>query len=307
MHEDAGINDLVARSGLIKRIRNLPPVLRALTLVALPVLVLAMALGIVYYFVSPLMAGGLLASILAGAATGAGALPIWIYRNVSERSLHIMLSWAAGVMLAATAFALIEPGIEYGNALWADHGTYIVAFGMILGAGFLELTDRFFPHSHLPAHHNHYDNPAALRKLWLFIAAITLHNFPEGLAVGVSFGSGNWQNGTSLAFAIGMQNMPEGLAVALPLVAMGYSRGYALAIATLTGLVEPIGGMLGIISVSAFTSFLPIGMGFAAGAMLFVIVEDIIPETHSRGKLRPATFALLLGFIVMMMLENLLG
>jgi len=141
----------------------------------------------------------------------------------------------------------------------------------------------------------------------LFIAAITLHNFPEGMAVGVSFGGGDWHNGLVIAIAIGLQNIVEGLAVALPLVGLGYQRGQAVFIATMTGLVEPVGGLLGVAAVSVFFPLLPIGMAFAAGAMLFVIADDIIPETQSRGKARSATFAFVFGFVVMMVLDNLLG
>ena len=146
-----------------------------------------------------------------------------------------------------------------------------------------------------------------MRKIWLFILAITIHNFPEGLAVGVGFGSGDIGAGTSLAIGIGLQNMPEGLAVALPLIGMGKSRWKAIGIATLTGLVEPVGGLLGVASVNLFHPILPLGLAFAAGAMLFVISDEIIPETHSRGKSRIATFGVIVGFVIMMALDNLLG
>jgi ZIP family zinc transporter len=147
----------------------------------------------------------------------------------------------------------------------------------------------------------------SLKKVWLFIIAITIHNFPEGLSVGVSFGAGDLKNGLVLAIAIALQNIPEGLAVALPLVGLGYNKWKAIGIATLTGLVEPIGGLLGVTMVSLFQSVLPLAMGFAAGAMLFVISEEIIPETHANGRSRYATFALLGGFIIMMVLDNMLS
>lgn len=146
-----------------------------------------------------------------------------------------------------------------------------------------------------------------MKKIWLFIIAITIHNFPEGMAVGVGFGSGDIANGTSLAIGIGLQNMPEGLAVALPLLGLGYSRLKAIGIATLTGLVEPVGGLLGVAAVSIFHPVLPIGLAFAAGAMLFVISDEIIPETHAKGRSRQATFGIIVGFIIMMTLDNLLG
>lgn len=176
---------------------------------------------------------------------------------------------------------------------------------MLMGALFLHYADKKLPHLHFDAVSEHSQD--SLQKVWLFIVAITIHNFPEGMSVGVSFGSGDMKNGIVLAIAIALQNIPEGLAVALPLVALGYNKYKAVGIATLTGLVEPVGGLLGITMVTVFEPILPIAMGFAAGAMLFVISEEIIPETHSKGRSRYATFSLMLGFIIMMMLDNLLS
>lgn len=248
---------------------------------------------------------GTLASLLAGLATGVGALPALFFRNVSDKFLYTMLGGAAGVMLAATSFSLIIPGIEAGNHLWPGYGVFIVVIGMLIGAGFLDAVDRWLPHDHVIAGH---EGPASqMRKINLFILAITIHNFPEGLAVGVGFGSGDISSATSLAIGIGLQNMPEGLAVALPLIGMGRSRWNAIGIAFLTGLVEPIGGLLGIGAISLFHPILPFGLAFAAGAMLFVISDEIIPETHSKGKSRIATFGVMIGFVIMMALDNLLG
>ena len=252
-----------------------------------------------------LIATGLLASFLAGLATGVGALPAFFFREVPDRLMNILLGGAAGVMLAATSFSLIVPGIDHGNQLWPGYGVYVVAFGIALGAICLDLVDRFLPHEHFVLGH---EGPSSrMRKIWLFIIAITIHNFPEGLAVGVGFGGGDTANGTSLAIGIGLQNMPEGLAVALPLLGLGYTRTKAVAIATLTGLVEPVGGALGVWSVAIFHPILPLGLAFAAGAMLFVISDEIIPETHAKGRSRVATFGVIAGFIIMMSLDNLLG
>lgn len=248
---------------------------------------------------------GFFASILAGMATGLGALPAVFFKDISKTLFNSLLGAAAGVMLAATAFSLLVPGIGYGNAIWPGNGIYVVSLGMLLGALFLHYADSKLPHIHLDAVTDaHF---TSLKKIWLFIIAITIHNFPEGISVGVSFGSGELKNGVVLAIAIALQNIPEGLAVALPLVGLGYNKWKAVGIATLTGLVEPVGGLLGITMVTVFTPILPIAMGFAAGAMLFVISEEIIPETHSDGRSRHATFALLLGFIIMMVLDNMLG
>jgi ZIP family zinc transporter len=261
--------------------------------------------GLAYVFINPIVAYGFMASILAGLATGLGALPALLFKEVKQKTLYMMLGGAAGVMLAATAFSLVAPGIAYGNQLWPGKGIYVVAVGMMLGAVFLEVADRMLPYGKFLE--DKAELTDSLRKIWLFIVAITLHNFPEGMAVGVSFGAGDWHNGAALAIAIGLQNIPEGLAVALPLVGLGYNRKQAVLIATLTGLVEPIGGFLGVASVAVFFPLLPFGMAFAAGAMLFVISDDIIPETQSKGKARSATFAVMAGFVIMMMLDNFLG
>jgi ZIP family zinc transporter len=252
-----------------------------------------------------LVATGLIASLLAGLATGVGALPALFFKEVPDRLMSTLLGGAAGVMLAATSFSLIVPGIEHGDLLWPGYGVYVVTIGILFGAFFLDLVDRLLPHEHFILGH---EGPSSrMKKIWLFIIAITIHNFPEGLAVGVGFGGGDLAKGTSLAIGIGLQNMPEGLAVALPLLGLGYSRRKAIIIATITGLVEPIGGLLGVAAVSVFHPVLPLGMAFAAGAMLFVISDEIIPETHAKGRSRLATFGIIFGFVVMMTLDNLLG
>jgi len=241
---------------------------------------------------------GFLASLAAGLATGAGALPVLFTRQVSERTFDVMLGFAAGVMLAATAFGLLIPAIELG-------GIWIVVLGTIMGGLFLHLTDRFTPHLHFISGP---EGPSSnLRRIWLLILAITIHNFPEGLAVGVSFGAGDIGAGAALATGIGLQNIPEGLAVALPLVREKYSRGKALWYATLTGLVEPIGGLLGVSIVTLARPLLPLGLAFAAGAMLFVVCDELIPESHRKGHERAATFGLIAGFIIMMVLDTILG
>ena len=248
---------------------------------------------------------GALASLLAGMATAVGALPAFFFRNVSRNVLNTLLGASAGVMLAATSFSLIIPGIENGEALWPGYGVYIVVFGMLSGAVVLDLIDKFLPHEHF---FKGPEGPSSnLKRIWLFVIAITIHNFPEGMAVGVGFGTGDISNGISLAIGIGIQNMPEGLAVALPLLGLGYSRWKAFSIAALTGLVEPIGGILGAGAVTVFHPIMPFALAFAAGAMLFVISDEIIPETHSQGKSRQATYGVMIGFVIMMALDNLLG
>ncbi|MBN2700180.1 MAG: ZIP family metal transporter [Methylothermaceae bacterium] len=247
---------------------------------------------------------GFFASVLAGLATVLGALPAVIFKQISFRTVNFMMGMAAGIMLAATAYSLVEPGVEYGNELWPGWGVYVVVAGILIGAWFLDWAERTIPHD---LFEGEQDVAAALRKVWIFVAAITIHNFPEGLSVGVSYGGGDWSNGTLLAIAIGAQNIPEGMAVALPLIGIGYKPWKAVGIAMISGLVEPIGGLLGVTMVTVFEVLLPVAMGFAAGAMLFVIAYEIIPEFHSVDRSRRAVFGVLIGFAVMTVLETTLG
>lgn len=253
---------------------------------------------------------GMIASTFTGLFTGLGAILIYAAKHVSKKMLDAALGVAAGVMLAATSFSLIIPAIEYGGS--GVRGAFIALLGILFGGAFLDITDKLFPDSNLMINSMETDealiNGARLRKVWLFIIAITVHNFPEGLAVGVGFGDGNIANGLSLAIGIGLQNFPEGLAVALPLIREKYPKWKAFLIALCTGLVEPIGGLIGVSIVQISRPVLPFVMAFAAGAMLFVIAHEIIPETqsdHKHSKL--ATHALLIGFVIMMFLDNTLG
>jgi len=288
-----------------QKLQAMPPIKRWATVAGLFLLSQLVVFGGLYLFFGRIVVIGFFASILAGLATGVGALPALFFKNISRNLFNSLLGAAAGVMLAATAFSLLAPGMVYGNAIWPGKGIYVVSFGMLIGAAFLHYADRQLPHVHFDSISD--IQLSSLKKVWLFIIAITIHNFPEGMSVGVSFGSGDMKNGAVLAVAIALQNLPEGLAVALPLVGLGYNKWKAIGIATVTGLVEPVGGLLGITMVTVFEPVLPIAMGFAAGAMLFVISEEIIPETHSNGRSRYATFALMAGFIIMMILDNMLG
>jgi ZIP family zinc transporter len=256
----------------------------------------------------PIVYLGLLASLAAGMATGFGALPVMFTTRISQKVQDMLLGFGAGVMLAATSFSLIIPGID---AAVETHGSeayaaLIITAGMLLGGIFLWLTDKYSPHEHFIKGPEGAD-AKNLKRIWLFIIAITLHNFPEGLAVGVGFGGGDVANGFSLAIGIGLQNMPEGLVVALALITEKYSKGKALWIALLTGLVEPVGGLLGVGIVSIARPLLPWGLAFAAGAMLFVISDEIIPESHRKGFEKEATFGVMVGFVVMMFLDVTLG
>ncbi|MBN1682314.1 ZIP family metal transporter [Candidatus Bathyarchaeota archaeon] len=242
---------------------------------------------------------GIIASLLSGLATGLGSLPIFFIKDVSDRFLDIMLGFAAGVMLAASSFSLLLPALELSN-IW------VVSMSFSLGALVLHIVDRFVPHTHFWAGVEG-KKQSKLSGLSLMIIAITIHNFPEGLAVGVSFGGGNISRGLLVALAIGLQNIPEGTAVAFPLIREGYSKKDCLKISTFTGLVEPIGGFLGLALVSFMEPILPGGLAFAAGAMIFVISDEIIPESHRKGFEREATFGLIIGFLVMMILDTYFG
>ena len=288
-----------------KNYQTMPPVKRYITLAIILIVSQVFIFGSLYLVFGEIVVIGFFASLMAGLATGLGALPAVFFKTISKKVFNSLLGAAAGVMLAATAFSLLIPGMKYGDSLWPGKGYLIVSIGMMAGAIFLHFADRKMPHIRFESKSD--VNLDSLQKIWLFIIAITIHNFPEGMSVGVSFGSGDYKNGALLASAIALQNIPEGLAVALPLIGLGYNKWKAVAIATMTGLVEPIGGLLGVTAVTIFSPLLPIAMGFAAGAMLFVISEEIIPETHSQGRSRHATFSLMIGFIIMMTLDNFLS
>lgn len=246
---------------------------------------------------------GMMASLIAGLATGVGALPIFFTKDISKKFLDTSLGFAAGVMLAATSFSLIIPAINYGGG--GIKGATIALLGILAGGGFLELVDRFFPDTNLLSNSTNQENN--LRKVWLFALAITIHNFPEGLAVGVGFGNGDIANGLSIAIAIGLQNIPEGLAVAIPFIREKVKAWKAFLIALGSGLVEPIGGLFGVGLVHVSRPLLPFSLAFAAGAMLFVISNEIIPESQKERTSNLATHALLIGFVIMMFLDNTLG
>lgn len=247
---------------------------------------------------------GILASFLAGAMTVVGALPVLFGRTVSRRVNDTLLAFAAGVMLAASFFSLIIPGIERGTAI---HGSKLAAAsiavaGVAIGVAFVALLNAYIPHQHFVQGHQG-PRTEAVAKIWLFILAITIHNIPEGLAVGVGYGVGDIAAGTTLAIGIGLQNAPEGLAVAVALVSTGYSRRYAFVVSGLTGAVEPLAGAIGAYAVSFSQLLLPWALNFAAGSMLYVISHEIIPETHKNGYDNEATLGLTAGLVTMLFLD----
>lgn len=261
------------------------------------------------------VAAALGGGLLAAAATSLGALPVLFSQTLSERTQDSLFGFGAGVMLAASAFSLVLPGVEAAENLgWSAFvAVSIVGAALLLGGGMLLLIDRMVPHEHFikgveGLKGGERDASALrLRRTWLFVFAIALHNLPEGLAIGVAYAGMDVARATSLAIGIAIQDIPEGLVVAIALVAVGYSRLRAFLLAMATGLIEPVGAVLGASVVEYSVSLLPWGLGFAAGAMLFVISHEIIPESHRKGHEVSATVGLLLGFVLMMMLDISLG
>ena len=243
--------------------------------------------------------------LLAGFATGIGALPILFTDNVSHKILDILLGFSAGVMLAATSFSLILPAIEHGGGDLKS--VLICSIGILAGGVLLDTFDRYLPHVHPVDQRQEGIEDTAITGIWLFVFAIALHNFPEGLATGVGFGTGNISDGIVIAASIAIQNIPEGLAVAVSLRKINYDKNFALMVATLTGLIEPVGAGLGIFLVNIFQPLIGFILALAGGAMLFIISDEIIPETHSGGHERQATYGLMLGFVVMIIMWVLLG
>lgn len=236
-----------------------------------------------------------------GGATVIGAGIGFAFRRVSHQFSDIVLAFAAGVMLAAAVLGLILPSLSYGGR-W---GIFYTILGIFVGAVFLNVVDAFVPHLHRLAG-TEYHTPEMNRVL-LFVAAIAIHNFPEGIAAGVGFGLGNTAEAFLIAGGIALQNIPEGMVMIGPMLAVGVKPGRTFLCAILTGLIEVCGTFLGYFFVHAFKAILPFTLAFAGGAMLYVISDEMIPETHAHGTQRGATYALLTGFCVMLLSETLLG
>jgi len=246
---------------------------------------------------------------LAGFATTAlGAVPALVLRGLPQRVEDTLLGSVAGMMLAASAFSLLLPGLDAGERILgsAPLGAAAVVIGMALGVLLMLGLDQFTPHEHDktgpcgPGHD-------ACGRIWLFVFAIALHNLPEGMAIGVAFSQADMAVGLPLTTAIALQDIPEGLAVALAIRGAGYSPLLAVLVAAASGLLEPIGALLGVGLSSGMAAAYPIGLGLAAGAMLFVVSHEVIPETHRNGHQTSATVGLMLGFALMMVLDTTLG
>lgn len=255
-------------------------------------------------------ATGVSASILAGLVlTSLGALPVFVLGTLRETTQNVMLAFAAGVMLAATFFSLLLPALDEAESGVGSRGFAVsgVIVALLFGALVMHLAHQYAPHEHFGPKGRENADASRLRRVWLFVIAIALHNFPEGLAVGVAAGSGDLADGLGVTLGIGLQNMPEGLAVAVALRSQGYGAGHAFRIAMLSGALEPLGGLFGAGALAISGALLPWALAFAAGAMLFIISSEVIPETHRQGTERGATSALFGGFVVMLFLDVTLG
>lgn len=254
------------------------------------------------------MKGGLLGGMAAAGATALGTAPLLFRRRYSQRFTDTLLGFGAGVMLAASAFSLILPalGAAAQQGAGSVNGSLLVGLGILVGAGVLFLTDHLTPHEHF-VKGVQGSHARAMKRAWLFVLAIMLHNFPEGLAIGVAFAGSDSVGAQSLAAGISIQDIPEGMVVAVALHSVGYSRKLAAGIAILSGLIEPLAAVLGVMVLGLSTSLLPWGLAAAAGAMLFVISHEIIPESHRKGHEAWATGGLMLGFVLMMVLDTALG
>ena len=246
----------------------------------------------------------LLTALGVSGATIIGSLIGFVFKNISHRFSDIVLSFAAGVMLSAAVLGLILPSLDYGGS----YAIVVTVAGIFAGALCLNLIDKLVPHLHkLVGPDIEPHNNANLNKVLLFVMAIAIHNLPEGIAAGVSFGTDNASHALLIAGGIALQNIPEGMVIIGPMLAAGVSPRKTFVCAMITGLVEVVGTLLGYWAVSLASVILPFALAFAGGTMLYVISDEMIPETHAHGSERGATYALLVGFCVMLISDVLLG
>lgn len=244
----------------------------------------------------------LLTALGVGGATVFGSLIGFAFKHISHRFSDLVLSLAAGVMLSAAVLGLILPSLEYGGS-W---GILITIAGIFTGAVCLNLVDKLVPHLHrLVGADTEPHRKTHLDKVLLFVAAIAIHNLPEGIAAGVSFGTEDTSQAMMIAFGIALQNIPEGMVIIAPMLAAGVSPGRTFVCALFTGLIEVAGTLLGYWAVSLASAILPFALAFAGGTMLYVISDEMIPETHAHGSETGATYALLAGFCVMLVSDIL--
>ncbi len=246
----------------------------------------------------------ILTALGVGGATVVGAVLGFAFKKISHKFSDIVLSFAAGIMLAASVIGLILPSLEYGG----EYGIIITVVGVFVGALCLNLIDKLVPHLHKFVNTDaEQTNTATLDKVLLFVLAIAIHNLPEGIASGVGFGSGDTSQALVIAGGIALQNIPEGMIIIGPMLSAGIPPKKTFLCAAATGLVEVVGTLVGYLAVSLASAVLPFALAFAGGTMLYVISDEMIPETHAHGNERGATYALLVGFCVMLITDVLLG
>lgn len=236
-----------------------------------------------------------------GGATLIGAILGFIFKKITHNLNDIVLSFAAGVMFAAAVIGLVLPAVEKGG----KYGIFIAVIGIFLGALFVNLLDKLIPHSHevFGIDSEKHKQNQKVSKVMLFVLAIAIHNLPEGLAAGVVFGVGNNAEALIIAGGIAIQNIPEGMAIIGPMLAAGISKKRTFIIAALTGLVEVVGTFIGYFAVNVASVILPYALAFAGGTMLYIISDEMIPETHAHGSQRGATYAFLVGFCIMLIFD----
>ena len=247
----------------------------------------------------------LLTALGVGGATIFGSILGFAFKKISHRFSDIVLAFAAGVMMAAAVLGLILPSVEYGG----KYGLIVTVAGIFTGAFALNLIDKLVPHLHklMGAEDERHSGNANLSKVLLFVLAIAIHNLPEGIAAGVGFGSGNTSEALLIAGGIALQNIPEGMVIIGPMLAVGIKPKKVFVCAMITGLVEVVGTLIGYFAVTVSQAILPFALAFAGGTMLYVVSDEMIPETHAHGSQRGATYALLVGFCVMLVSDILLG
>ncbi len=245
-----------------------------------------------------------LTALGVGGATLLGTVIGFLFKNISHRFSDIILSFAAGIMLAASVLGLILPSLEWSGA----HGLPVTIAGIFAGALSLNLIDKLVPHLHrLAGTDGEAHNNEGLSRILLFVTAIAIHNLPEGIAAGVGFGAEDPTQALLIASGIALQNIPEGMVIIGPMLAGGVPPRRTFLLAALTGAVEVIGTLIGYFAVSLSEAILPFALSFAGGTMLYVISDEMIPETHAHGAQRGATYALLIGFCLMLVSDVLLG
>ena len=248
----------------------------------------------------------LLTALGVGGASVVGALLGFIFKKTTHKFSDIVLSFAAGVMLAASVIGLILPSLEHGG----KYPIVVTVIGIFCGALCVNLIDKLVPHLHKLTGVDgeaHPEKQEKLNKVLLFVIAIAIHNLPEGIAAGVGFGTGDVTQALTIAGGIALQNIPEGMVIIGPMLAAGMSHSRTFVIAIITGVVEVVGTLLGFFAVSISTAVLPFALAFAGGTMLYVISDEMIPETHAHGAERGATYSLLAGFCLMLVFDVLLG